>query len=92
MPLMKDYLQSMIPQTTTPPPELDLMAWSLDLFDDSKSGRGPEYDSWFEKVWSLPIKGCSQMVCKKIEWEGDPDVSGVGVRPVWMSQVLLSQC
>ena len=81
VPLMNYYLRSMIPRNISQPSELELTAWSLDLFNDpSKGENSPEYKDWFDKAWDLPITQCDRTICTKIEWEGDPDVSGIGVR------------
>lgn len=81
MPLMNNYLLSMIPQNGTRPSESDLTLWSLDLFGKSREYAGkPEYDRWFNSTLYEPIVRCNHTICKKLDWGGDPDVSGIGVK------------
>ncbi len=74
------YLRSMIPRNwTSQPTTPDLLVWSFNLWGP-ESPEGPEYDQWLDKAASLPINHCGSQICRKLDWQGDPDVSGIGVR------------
>ena len=84
--LMNDYLRSMIPPNSSQPSDADLTLWTLRLVGKTHEyEESPEYDQWFNSTLYKPIMGCEGSICKKLDWQGDPDVSGIGVSsPIYL--------
>lgn len=77
--LTTDYLRLMIPQNWTEPSTADLIIWSVKLFGVQDAEADPDYEPWVEKMSNFPFTGCKKTICSKLDWQGDPDVSGIGV-------------
>lgn len=76
------YLRSMIPQNwTSQPSDTDVIIWSFKLFGANNSQADPEYTEWYKRVVEFPLYDCER-ICSELEWQGDPDVSGIGVSDI----------
>lgn len=48
-----------------------------------------ERDRPYTRVWEFPYSDCSQEVCQSMDFEGDPDVSGIGITiSFWLAALL----
>lgn len=83
MNLTTTYLRSMIPPNwTQPSSSADLIVWSIQLWGHAPEPRtNLEYEEWYNKTISFPVsaEACDHAICAKLGWQGDPDVSGIGV-------------
>lgn len=76
------YLGSMIPRNWTKPTDANLLVWyhEKNYFRDN--------NALLMDMINFPLSKCSAQVCPKLQWEGDPDLTGVGVstiRPVYQA-------
>lgn len=86
------YLRSMIPQNwTDQPSDSDLKIWSVQLFDNQSAITDPAYESWHQKLIDFPLNDCGTKICEKLDWQGDPDVSGIGVSATSINQSSLGR-
>lgn len=72
-----DFMRTMVPDDWTPQPsEKDLYLW----YDVFASGN----DSWTNDtgnaVFSITFEECGSTICPHLNWNGDADLSGIGVR------------
>lgn len=67
------YLGSMIPRNWTKPTDANLLVWyhEKNYFRDN--------NALLMDMINFPLSKCSAQVCPKLQWEGDPDLTGVGV-------------
>lgn len=67
------YLGSMIPRNWTKPTDANLLVWyhEKNYFRDN--------NALLMDMINFPLAKCSAQVCPKLQWEGDPDLTGVGV-------------
>jgi len=78
-----EYLNSTLPdgydgfQTFTYAETLmALISWYVDLqFASSGTAEAQVGNA----LLAMPYRRCGQAICDKLDWEGDPDISGVGV-------------
>ncbi|KAI7775418.1 hypothetical protein LA080_006841 [Diaporthe eres] len=66
------YLGSMIPRNWTRPTDANLLVWyhEKNYFRDN--------NALLMDMINFPLSNCSAQVCPKLQWEGDPDLTGVG--------------
>lgn len=82
--IVAEYLESMIPSNwTDKPSDADLAVWYINYFNnetllDFNNGTNALTD-FLDDMFDFPIFECGTTICSKLDWEGDPDVSGVGV-------------
>ncbi|KAI5925469.1 hypothetical protein F4810DRAFT_52052 [Camillea tinctor] len=74
------YLNSAIPATWTPKPtSADLAAWYIDVWAGSEYGVDEALDGARDRATQFAYFGCGGMVCGKLDWQGDDNVSGIGM-------------
>lgn len=80
----------MIPQNwTDPPSQSDLVIWSVQLFDGGAANNtDPSYKAWHDNLIRFPLTDCGTQICNNIDWQGDPDVSGIGVSATFINEIL----
>ncbi|KAI1880005.1 hypothetical protein JX265_001626 [Neoarthrinium moseri] len=75
------YLRALLPNYWAPATETDLTLWYMQLvhnetFRNASNG----YNFAMAYLLSYPMTdACGSMICLKLGWEGDPDVSGEGM-------------
>lgn len=66
------FLESLVPNNWTQPTSSDLMLWYLDI--------GSYFDNnTLSKILVYPVTSCGSQVCPYLDWDGDSDLSGIGV-------------
>lgn len=72
--LAVNYLRSMIPGNWTQPNDAELLAWYLE-----RTG-GLEHDGvTMNAMINFTLTECGEELCHRLQWQGDPDLAGVGV-------------
>lgn len=74
MDLVSNYLRSMIPSNWTRPTDAELLAWYQQRSGGLEQG-GVAYTAMIDFV----LDDCDHAICSRLEWQGDPDLAGVGV-------------
>lgn len=69
-----NYLRSMIPANWTRPTDADLLTWYEERTGGLESG-GVTMAAMVE----FPLSTCGEELCHRLQWQGDPDLAGVGV-------------
>lgn len=72
-----DFMKSMVPTNWTPQPsEKDLFLW----YEAFASGDGSWSDDTQTLVFNITFDECGSTICPYLDWNGDADLSGIGVR------------
>lgn len=72
--LAVNYLRSMVPANWTRPTDADLLTWYEERTAGLESG-GVTMTAMIE----FPLSTCGEELCHRLQWQGDPDLAGVGV-------------
>ena len=72
------FLTSLIPDNYTTPKASDVISWYYTMDD-----------SLLDEVSKMVYDDCGRQICNYLDWEGDSDISGVGVS-VGPSQITTS--
>ncbi|KAH8880183.1 hypothetical protein GQ53DRAFT_891478 [Thozetella sp. PMI_491] len=85
-----DYVRSAIPNNYSPAPDdVDLFAWYTEFWINSTVS-DPESEQIEERAELFPLLNCSEKLCPALKWEGDPDVSGIGMIVTYYIEAVLS--
>jgi hypothetical protein len=76
-----EYLKALVPANWSDPPTPGgLLLWYTDFLSDMELLRtAPEVNATVKRLWSFPLDECPEQVCQHLDWEGDSDVSGIGM-------------
>lgn len=70
------YLRTLVPVNWQVYTDTDLLAWYMEVLTAPNNAAG---NTTLEHILSLPLMNCNDAICREIDWEGDPDVSGEGM-------------
>ncbi|KAI0593351.1 hypothetical protein F4775DRAFT_597323 [Biscogniauxia sp. FL1348] len=74
------FVNSTVPASWAPrPAPADLAAWYLDVWAGVDYGVDAELDDVRVRAAEFAYFGCGSMVCAKLDWQGDDNVSGIGM-------------
>lgn len=73
--LTVSYLRTLIPNYWMTTTDTDLLAWYAEILI-SNSAQG---NTTLNYILELPLRNCDKAICGKLDFEGDPDVSGEGM-------------
>lgn len=72
-----DFMKTMVPDDWTPQPsEKDLFLW----YDAFVSGSEIWTNATEESIFGITFGQCGSTICPYLNWNGDADLSGIGVR------------
>lgn len=72
----RNFMRAMIPEDWTPQPEdADLFLWYETFASGEDSLTNDTLYSVLDKIY-----GCGSTICPYLDWNGDADLSGIGVR------------
>jgi len=82
-----DYLDSILPDDSrnvftgwNPAAKTGaLITWYEDMGNTAQAGNESALHQLWGQMFAFPETNCSMAICTKLDWEGDPDISGVGV-------------
>ncbi|KAI0159881.1 hypothetical protein GGR52DRAFT_166046 [Hypoxylon sp. FL1284] len=76
-----NFLTSMVPDDWSDErPSLDqLSLWWNDVWGNTTAPDDPEYIDIYREIYNQGIYGCNHEICDKLDIDGDPDVSGLGM-------------
>ena len=72
-----DFLGSLVPSNWTSPTDGDLLLWYLDFWNYIHI----DNIETFDRIVKFALEDCGPKVCPNLDFSGDPDLSGIGVRP-----------
>ncbi|KAH9985718.1 hypothetical protein F4779DRAFT_639394 [Xylariaceae sp. FL0662B] len=65
------------------PTPAQLATWYIEVWNatttPTRADADAELDSAWYRTWDLAFRGCGGLICEKLGWRGDPDVTGIGV-------------
>lgn len=73
--LILSYLHTLVPTNWMATTDTDILAWYTEILT-SNSLQG---NTTLEHILELPLRNCGKAICGKLDFEGDPDVSGEGM-------------
>ena len=72
------------------PTQTDLLAW-YNKFWSNGTATDPEKNPSIQRIILVPVSDeCRHNLCPSIQWEGDPDVSGLGMLISYYSEIVLA--
>lgn len=82
------YLAFILPANATPSDGWTLSHWYENYIIQDRAEDGiPLEGSLLEKLSVFPLENCIDDVCRNLDWVGDPDVSGRGVRMIYQFRI-----
>ncbi|KAI1084726.1 hypothetical protein F5B20DRAFT_219000 [Whalleya microplaca] len=73
------FLNSTLPDNWTQPTYPELAAWYIEIWNQTANHNNSDFDAAWDRAWELAFSGCDGLICQKLGWRGDPDVTGIGM-------------